>query len=181
MGKLYLLADAAGIVERRQALPPTTYMELWQDLYHPGTVWVGEMGKRLLEDLGGDLKVIMVLNEVAIPVYYGPGLRDVGSLPMEESVRLRVAAGHGIAVAWITYGGQGQRRRHDPSSPLDPIFYLRRPSTNEAHLWCLFRAKGEALTFMAEHFAEDLEAQEWAADLSVEDFDGLVQRYGARD
>ena len=53
----------------------------------------------------------------AVPVYYGPRLCDVESLPAEESLRSRVLSAHGIAVAWITLDA---RRAHACTSRQSP-------------------------------------------------------------
>ena len=91
-----------------------------------------------------------------------------------------VLSAHGIAVAWITYDRFGARTEYQPSSPLDPVFYLRRPGGHAAHLWRLFKTKREAVQYMAEYFGRDPESGDWAERLKAEDFQELVDRYGKK-
>jgi hypothetical protein len=115
-----------------------------------------------------------------VPVYYGPRLQDVESLPLEESLRARVLSARGIAVAWITYDQFGQRTVYEPTGPADPIFYLRRPGGTAAHIWRLFRTKPEARIYMAEYYGRDSEGRDWAETLPAETFDDLLARQKPR-
>jgi hypothetical protein len=115
-----------------------------------------------------------------VPVYYGPRLQDVESLPLEESLRARVLSARGIAVAWITYDQFGQRTVYEPTGPADPIFYLRRPGGTAAHIWRLFRTKPEARVYMAEYYGRDSEGRDWAETLPAETFDDLLARQRPR-
>ncbi|MBI2469294.1 MAG: hypothetical protein HYV62_15985 [Candidatus Rokubacteria bacterium] len=201
MGKLYLVGDKEEIDRRRKLVDPSLLVEVWQDLYAPDIVWVGDdavrritygqsrqrtpaglfwMGaesKRALDSVGGELGFVLALGDQAVHVYYGPRLVDVESLPVEESLRARVLSAHGIAVAWVTYDRFGERNQYEPKLPTDPTFFLRRPRGRAAHLWRLFRTKRDAVTYVAEYFANDPEATEWAEQLAVESFDELVERF----
>jgi hypothetical protein len=201
MGRLYLVGDKAEIDRRRKLVDASLLVEVWQDLYTAdivwmgdeaarritygqnrqrppgGLFWMGEQAKRALDSAGEALPSLLVLAEPAVPIYYGPRLADLESLPVEESLKARVLSAHGLAVAWVTYDQSGARNQYEPKLPTDPTFFLRRPRGRAAHLWRLFRTKGEACAYMAENFARDAEAIEWAQRLAVESFDGLVERF----
>jgi hypothetical protein len=176
MPRLHALPDAAEVARRRKLLPGRL-LEAWPDLYTSGQVWVGDETRALLETAGGPLSVTLSVDANAVPVYYGPRLRDVESLPPEESLRARVLSAHGIAVAWITYDQFGQRTVYEPTGPADPIFYLRRPAGTAAHIWRLFRTRAEARVYMAEYYGRDSEGREWAETLPAETFDALLARH----
>lgn len=178
MGKIYLVADRQEVARRRKLLAPGLLVEVWQDLYAPVQLWMGEESKGYLDSAGDPLPAVLALDAEAIPIYYGPRLRDVESLPSEESLRARVLSAHGIGVAWITYDQFGERTKYEPASPADPIFYLRRPGGSAAHIWRLFRQKREAVVYMGEYYGKDPEAKEWAETLPVDGFEELVKRYG---
>jgi hypothetical protein len=177
MGRLYLMPDAGEIARRRTLLPAGRLVEAWPDVRVGGQVWMGETSKALLDEIGPPLPVTLSLDEGLVAIYYGPRLRDLESLPFEESLRPRVLSAHGIAVAWITLDQTGVRIVHEPQGPEDPVFFLRRPGGTTAHIWRLFSARREALGFMTEHFG--LEGQEWAAGLPVESFEELLDRHAA--
>jgi hypothetical protein len=120
------------------------------------------------------------VDAAAVPVYYGPRLSDVESLPLEESLRARVLSARGIAVVWISYDQFGQRTVYEPTGPADPIFYLRRPGGTAAHIWRLFRTKPEARAYMAEYYGRDSEGREWAATLPAETYEDLLARHAQR-
>jgi hypothetical protein len=124
--------------------------------------------------------VALSVDAAAVPVYYGPRLSDVESLPLEESLRGRVLSARGIAVAWISYDQFGQRTVYEPTGPADPIFYLRRPGGTAAHIWRLFRTKQEARVYMAEYYGRDSEGRDWAETLPAETFDDLLARHRPR-
>ena len=180
MGKIYLVADGSEIMRRRKLVAPGLLVETWQDLYSPGQFWLGEETKGSLD--GGDslLSYALAVDAEAVPIYYGPRLRDVESLPSEESLRARVLSAHGIGVAWITFDQFGERTKYEPASPADPIFYLRRPGGNAAHVWRLFRQKREAIVYMQEYYGKDSEGRDWADAIPVEGYDELVKRYGQK-
>ena len=181
MGQLYLVGHAADLSERRKALPPRSYVEIWQDLFLPGAYWISEETKTLLEAGREPLTLLWSLSGEHLPIYYGPRLRDLESIPGEDSVRLRVLSAHGIACAWVTYDREGRRWRYDPTGPHDPIFYLRHPGSNEAHLWQLFRTRSEVERFAAEALSEDPDAEAWARQVEVEDYEELLRRRGQRE
>ena len=180
MARLHALPDAGEVARRRRRLAPGRLLEAWPDLYVAGRAWVGDEARALLEEAGGPLPVTLSVDATAVPIYYGPRLSDVESLPLEESLRARVLSAHGIAVAWITYDQFGQRTVYEPSGPADPIFYLRRPAGSAAHVWRLFRTKAEARVYMAEYYGRDSEGRDWAESLPAETFDELLARQGPR-
>ncbi len=180
MASIYLVSEAQEIARRRKLVAPGLIVEAWQDLYVPGEFWVGEDSKGYLDGAGTPLAYALAVDAEAVGVYYGPRLRDVESLPDEESLRARVLSAHGIAVAWITYNQLGDRTKYEPTSPADPIFYLRRPQAVAAHIWRLFRHKREAVVYMQEYYAKDHEAREWAESLRVGNFEELMNRHGRK-
>jgi hypothetical protein len=175
--RLYLVSDAAEIARRRARAGAGGLLEAWPDLYASGEFWVGESAKTLLDGPDDPLPARFWIEGSHVPVYYGPRLSDLDSLPAEESLRSRVLSAHAIAVAWITLDRFGERAQHAPASPRDPIFYLRRPSGRAAHLWRLFRTRGEARVYMTEYYGDDPEAREWASSIPAEDFDDLLSRH----
>jgi hypothetical protein len=180
VGKLYLVTDGAEIARRRRLVAPGLLVEGWGDLYDAGHLWMGETAKGHLDGVGPPLSPRLVLDADAVSVYYGPRLCDVESLPSEESLKSRVLSAHGIGVAWITFDQFGERTKYEPASPADPIFYLRRPGGQAAHIWRLFRAKDEAFVYMGEYYGKDSEARDWAQSLPVGRFDELLARYGQK-
>jgi len=204
MGRLYLVPDKTEIDRRKTLVDPPRLVEVWQDLYTEdifwmgedearrlsygrsepraptGLFWMGEESKAALDRVGDPLAFLLALPDDAVPIYFGARLADPESLPAEESLRARVLSAHGIAVIWATYGPSGGRNEYQPTSPTDPTFYLRRPRGPVVHLWRLFRTKREALGYATQHLAGDPEALRWAERLVVEDFDGLVERFGER-
>jgi hypothetical protein len=176
VARLHALPDAGEVASRRKRLPPGRLLEAWPDLYVRGQVWVGDEALALLETAGGALPAALSVDAAAVPVYYGPRVRDVESLPVEESLRARVLSARGIAAAWITYDQFGQRTVYEPTGPADPVFYLRRPGGTAAHIWRLFRTKAEARVYMAEYYGRDSEGRDWAETLPAETFDDLLAR-----
>lgn len=179
MSRLYLVADGETIAKRRASAPPGTVIEAWPDLYTHGLYWLGEESRRLLEAGGEPVVERLSLPADAVPVFYGPRLTDLDSLPPEESLKARILSAHGIAAAWITLDRFGQRVGHTPASPTDPVFHLRRRGGGAGHVWRLFRTRPEAVIFMGEAYAGDPEAREWAASLAAEDFEDLLRRHRA--
>ena len=102
MARLYLVADGGEIARRRPLLPRGRLVEAWPDLYTRGEFWMSESAKSLLDGAGEPLPAKLELAAAAVPVYYGPRLCDIDSLPAEDSLQTRVLSAHGIAVAWIT-------------------------------------------------------------------------------
>ncbi len=180
MGQIYLVADRREVARRRQLLAPGLLVEAWPDLYAPGQLWMGEESKGYLDSVGSPLPALLALDAEAVSIYYGPRLRDVESLPSEESLRARVLSAQGIGVAWIAFDQFGERTKYEPASPADPNFYLRRPGRSTAHIWRLFRRKREAVVYMGEYYGKDPEAREWAEALPVEDYEELVKRYAQK-
>ena len=177
MARLYLVADAAEIARRRRLVPAGQLVEAWPDLYHAGEFWVGETSRAALDGAGAPLGVKLSIDGAAVPIYYGPRLQDVESLPLEESLQARVLSAHGIAVAWITFDQFGERTTYEPSGLADPVFYLRRPAGHAAHVWRMFRTRREAHVYMTEFYGKDAEAREWATTLTAETFDELLRRH----
>ena len=181
MGHLYFMAGGEEMVRRRALVPKGSVVEAWADLVGGGTYWVGEESKRLL-DAAGDTPMAPQLSVPAdaVPIFYGPQLTDIESLPREESLRARVLSVHGIAVAWITLDRFGQRTSYEPKSPADPVFHLRRPGGGAGHVWRRFETKHEAVEYMRQSYGADSEGAAWANDLETKDFDDLLRRYARR-
>lgn len=177
MSRIFLVADGAEIARRRQRLPKGQLVEAWPDLYLPGPAWMAEESRATLEAATGPLETALALDADALAIYYGPRLTDLESLPTEASLKARILSAHGMAGAWITLDQFGERVVHRADSPLDPIFFLRRPGSALTHQWRLFRTKPEAVAFMREHFGNDPEAAEWAAGLAVTSYDELLERH----
>lgn len=169
------------MVRRRALVPKGSVVEAWADLIGGGTFWVGEESKRLL-DAAGETPMTPELSvpAEAVPVFYGPQLTDIESLPREESLRARVLSIHAIAVAWITLDRFGQRVSYAPTGPADPIFHLRRPGGGAGHVWRRFEHKAEAVAFMRESYGAESEAADWAETLEVDDFDALLKHYARK-
>jgi hypothetical protein len=181
MSRLYFMAGGDEMVRRRALVPKGSVVEAWADIVGGGTFWVGEESKRLLDAAGdGPMTPRLAVPADAVPVFYGPQLSDLESLPREESLRARVLSVHGIAVAWITLDRFGQRVSYEPKGPTDPIFHLRRPGGGAGHIWRRFETRTEAIAFMREAYGTESEASEWAETLAVEDFDSLLKRYATR-
>jgi hypothetical protein len=176
MSLIHLVEATADIARRRSALPPGTLVEAWPDLVEPGLAWIGDEAKKLLDSVGPAVMPKLSVDGQWIRIYYGPRLRGIGSLPREESLRARVFSGHGLAVAWVTIDERGERVTHEAAGASDPLFYLRRPRGDAAHLWRLFRTKGDAVAFMEAHHTGDAEARRWVLDLPVDDFRSLIDR-----
>lgn len=181
MSRLYFMAGGDEMVRRRSLVPRGSVVEAWADVIGGGTFWVGEESKRLL-DAAGDapMQHQLTLPADAVPIFYGPQLCDIESLPREESLRARVLSVHAIAVAWITLDRFGQRATYEPTGPSDPIFHLRRPGGGAAHVWRRFDTRAEAIAFMREVYGVESEASEWAEGLEVTDFEALLKRHGQR-
>jgi len=180
MARLYLVSDGGELARRRAKLAPGQLAEAWPDLATPDHVWIGEESKAVLDAAGSPLPVQLVLDGARVPVYYGPRLADLDSLPREESVQTRVLSAHGVAAAWITLDRAGQRTTHTASSPADPVFFLRRPRGTVSHVWRLFRTRAEARAFMSEESDDDAGALTWLQTLHADDFDELIARFGER-
>jgi len=180
MARLHLVTDAASVAGRRKVAPPGRLIEAWPDLYVAGQTWVGDETRALLDGTGDALSVALSIEDTAVPIYYGPRLRDSESLPLESSLRARVLSAHGIAAAWITVDQFGERTVYEPTGPADPIFFLRRPGGSVAHIWRLFRTRAEARLYMAEYYGRDSEGRDWADTLSEETFEDLLARHARR-
>lgn len=180
MGRLYLVADGGEITRRRALVPAGSLVEAWPDLHTKGDFWMGEGAKALLDATGGPLPEKLELDSASVPVYFGPRLCDVESLPAEESLQTRALSARGIAVVWITMDRFGERTQYEPRSPVDPVFYLRRPGGKAAHLWRLFQSREEARVYMAEYFGNDPEGQRWAEELAAATWGEMIARYAIR-
>src|SRR5262245_11830536 len=180
MSLVHLVQDNGEIARRRASLPAGSFVEAWPDLYTPGHVWLGAEAKQALDAAGTPLPSSLALEADHVPVYYGPHLTALESLPTEESLRARVLSGAGVAVAWITLDQFGQRTLARAEAPSDPTFFLRRRGGGPAHLWRLFRSRDEAIVFMREHYGSDPEAQAWAASLTAASFSDLIERHARR-
>lgn len=182
MSRLYFMAGGDEMVRRRALVPKGSVVEAWADLVGGGTFWVGEESKRLLDAAGeAPMAVQVSVPAEAVPIFYGPQLTDIESLPREESLRARVLSIHAIAVAWITLDRFGERVTYEPKGPADPIFHLRRPGGGAGHVWRRFESRAEAITFMREIYGAESEASEWAETLEVDDFEALLRRYARKN
>ncbi len=181
MTRLYLVADQGEIARRRSKVAAGRLVEAWPDLYVRGEFWMGERSKALLDEAGPPLPAKLAVDGSAVPVYYGPRLGDVESLPDEESLQTRVLSAHGIAAVWITIDQFGERTQYEPQGPADPVFYLRRPGGSAAHVWRLFHSKREAQVYMAEYFGRDSEGREWAEGLPVGTWEDMIKRYATSE
>ena len=179
MGRIYLIRDAAEIARRRRLLPPDQLVEVWPDVEARDHFWVGEESKTALDAVGEPIVPGLSVDDRGVPIYYGPRLSDVDSLPREESVRARVLSTRGVAVAWITLDHAAGETAQTPS-PTDPVFFLRRPRGAVTHAWRLFRERREAVDYMTAHFPADDEAMTWARTQPAEHFDDLLARFGER-
>lgn len=177
---LYLVEGKDEVLRRRALVPAGQVVEAWADHQLAGAFWLGEESKRLLDATGAPLPTVMTLPDEGVPVFYGPRLCDLDSLPREESVRTRALSARGMAVAWITLDRFGERRTYEPATMDDPVFYLRRVGGGASHVWRVFRSRAEAVTYLTEAYGADSEAVGWATALPVETFDELVKRYGRR-
>ncbi|HEU5319548.1 MAG TPA: hypothetical protein VFX28_02010, partial [Methylomirabilota bacterium] len=176
VSRLYFLTDGKEMLRRRGLVPRDAVVEAWPDLVvGGGTYWVGEESKRLLDAAGEPMRAELSVPADAVGVFYGPRLRDLESLPREESLRARVASAHGVAVAWVTLDAAGQRVAHEPASPADPTFHLRRAGGGAGHLWRLFETRAEAIAFVREQYGDDAEAAAWAEALPAADFAALLR------
>jgi hypothetical protein len=181
MSRLYFLHDGNDMVRRRGQVPKGSVVEAWADMaVGGGTFWVGEDSKALLDAAGEQpMAAQLAIPADAVPIFYGPRLCDLESLPREESLRARVLSAHGVAAAWITLDGLGQRTTHEPTSPEDPVFHLRRPGGGAGHVWRLFGTKREAIDWMQATYGADSEGAEWARTLPADDFDVLLKRHAS--
>jgi hypothetical protein len=176
-GRLSLIASGEEIARRRAKVPKGMVVEAWPDARGVG-FWVGAASKAALDAAGdGPIHAELSLPASGVPIYYGPKLCDIDSLPREESLQTRVLSVHAIAVAWITLDRFGQRNSYEPQSPADPTFHLRRPGTAVGHLWRLFHTKSEAVVYLHEMYGDDSEAAEWAQALPFDDFDALISHH----
>lgn len=177
---LYFMTDGEEMLRRRARVPKGSVVEAWPDLVGGGAYWVGEESKALLDAAGEPLRSHLAIPAERVPIFYGPHLDDLDSLPREESLRARVLSAHGIAVAWITIDRHGRRPSHDPAGPADPIFHLRRPGGAAGHLWRRFDARHDAVAWAAEAWPDEPEATEWARAIPAEDFEDLLRRHAVR-
>jgi hypothetical protein len=199
---VFLVTDRPELDRRRRLLSPGEVVEVWEALYAPdvlwlgdperrriayhreeatrtpGLFWIGESAKLALDRTGVPLPHLLAVSEASVPVYYGPWLRETESLPTEETLKTRVLSARGIAVAWATYGATGARVDHQPTDPLDPVFFLRRPRGRTVHAWRLFRSRAEAVHHATQTLAGDDDALRWAEAIPASDFDDLVRRFG---
>jgi hypothetical protein len=182
MSRLYFMIDGTEMVRRRALVPKGSVVEAWADAeVAGGTFWVGEESRTLLDAAGPPPMLVQLsVPEDAVPIYYGPHLCDVESLPREESLRARVLSMHGIAAAWITLDGAGQRMVHEPASPTEPVFHLRRPGGGAGHVWRAFTTRDEAIAFMRQAYGTPSEGADWAEALPVEDFETLLRTRASR-
>ena len=174
------MTDGGEMVRRRAQVAKGSVVEAWPDMtVGGGTFWVGDESKTLLDAVGpSPMAAKLSLPADTVPIFYGPQLCDLESLPREESLRARVLSSHGVAVAWVTLNPMGERASHEPKSLDEPVFHLRRPGGGSGHLWRLFRTKAAAVAWMEHTYGKDSEGAEWARALPAEDFEALLKRHG---
>ncbi|HSB78996.1 MAG TPA: hypothetical protein VLM91_09420 [Candidatus Methylomirabilis sp.] len=176
MTRIFRIEDGRAVRERQRALPRGTVVDAWPDVFDPRAIWIGETTKRMLEEKGAPLPASAVVEGSRIGVFFPDEPRDQASLPPEESLRMRVLSGHGMAVAWFgTTEGKGKRPLPEPVSPEDAFFFLMRMGSRINHAWRLFRAQDEAIEFMRRHFPDNAEARTWADALPAASFKELLR------
>ena len=203
MGFIYLVRERVEI-DRRRRERPGVLIEVWPDLHardlfwlgddetrrvayasgrserRPGDLfWVSETSKAALDAIGDPLAWDLAVQEAAVPIYYGPRLPGSESLPHDDSVRARVLSAHAIAAVWATDDRFGIRVEYQPSSPLDPTFYLRRPGGNTVHLFRALWTRTEARAVMTTLAPDDPRATDWAETLPAQDFADLIQQHAS--
>ena len=165
MGRIHLIAGSAEIARRRRLVPPAISSRRGRTSASPiGSGWATRP-RRCWTRPGLPLPAELSLDADRVQIFYGARLDHIESLPTEASLRARVVSAGGMAVAWITVNAFGERTEYEPQSPSDPIFFLRRPRGDTAHIWRLFRSRHDAIAYMREHFGRDPEALEWAERL----------------
>ncbi len=176
MSLIFRIHDGQAVRERQRALPRGTVAEAWPDVFEPGTFWISDATKQLLDGAGAPLTPGAVVDASRIAIFFPDGLRENASLPSEGSLRVRVLAGHGIAVTWYGTPSQaGGRPLPEPTSPEDAFFYLMKLGGSRNHAWRLFRSRTEALELMARFFPNDARAQAWAEGLPVARYPDLLR------
>ena len=175
MSSIYRIEDGRTVRERQKALPPGTVVEAWLDVFQPGVFWVSETTKQLMENIGPPLTISATVEATRIPIFFPDDVRDAASLPSDESLRVRVVAGHGIGVTWYGSTSQlGGRPLPEPTSPEDAFFYLMKMGGSASHAWRLFRTRDEAGEFMARHFPQNARGKAWVEALPVARYLELV-------
>ncbi len=179
MSRIYRIDDGRAVRERQRALPKGTVVEAWPDVFDPGTFWISEATKRLLDGVGAPLTPSAAVESSRVPIYFSEASREAASLPSEESLRVRVLAGHGIGVMWYgTTTQAGGSPLPEPASPEDAFFYLMRIGGDANHVWRLFRTRDDAVEFMTRHFPGDPGARGWAEALPVSRYPDLLRYEG---
>ena len=175
MSRIYRIDDGRAVRERQRALPRGTVVEAWLDVFQAGVFWVSETTKRLLDATGPPLTASAAVDSDRISLFFPEEPRDAASLPSEDSLRVRVVAGHGIAVTWYGTSSQvGGRPLPEPTSPEDAFFYLMKMGGSANHAWRLFRTQDEAVQFMGRHFPDDAKAKTWAEALPLARYSELL-------
>jgi len=160
---LCLVSDGGEVARRRALLPRGVLVEAWPDIEAAGLVWITAEARALLDGVAEPIAVVLSMPASRVPVYYGPGVMDLGSLPVEDSVRARVCSRRGIAATWATSDPHSLPR--EGAAADEAVFILRRPRGETAHRWRLFRTRDEAMAYMGAARTADPEAQSWAASL----------------
>jgi hypothetical protein len=176
MTRIYRIDDGRRVRERQRALPQGSVVDAWPDVFEPRTFWIGGTTKRMLEEAGPPFPASAVVDGSRIAVFFPEEPRDEASLPPEESLRVRVLSGHGIAVTWFGMtAGAGKRPLPEPVSPEDAFFFLMRMGGHINHAWRLFRTRDEATEFMLRHFPDDKKARAWSETLPVASYSELLR------
>jgi hypothetical protein len=177
MSRIYRMDDGQAVRERQRALPQGSVAEVWADVFEPGTFWISDATRRLLEGGAPPLTPSASVESSRISIFLPDEPREAASLPSEESLRVRVVAGHGIAVTWYGTTSRASRRPPpEPTSPEDPFFYLMTLGGRANHAWRLFRTRDEAVEFMTRCFPDDVKAKAWAGALPVARYPELLRK-----
>ncbi|HWP35785.1 MAG TPA: hypothetical protein VNM66_09325 [Thermodesulfobacteriota bacterium] len=176
MGLIYQVLDPAGLRARRQAVEGGASLEIWLDVYEPGTCWLTEEAwTRLAPPPPAAPAICRVLDGERIPVLFPGEPPDDPSLPEPDAVRARLLSRHGIAAFWIPPEEVTPQLADPSTGPQDPFFFLKRVGAAQSHLWRLFRSRYDARGFLSRRYPGDPRVDAWLARLPYEDFDALVR------
>jgi len=179
MSRIHRIEDGRAVRERQRALPRGTIVEAWLDVFQPGVFWVSDRTKQLVDGVGSPLGSSATVEDSRVSIFFPGEVQDAASLPSEESLRVRVVAGHGIAVTWYGTSSQvGGRPLPEPTSPEDAFFFLMKMGGSANHAWRLFRTRDEAVEFMGRRFPDDAKAKAWAEALPVARYSELLSGGG---
>lgn len=158
------------------------YVEIWSDVFEQGIFWVAEDARTALEQVKAPFKVLSQVPADSIKIYYARRLQpDVASLPIEDSVKARVLAGHGIAAVLFFIGDGKTMPPEEPTDPKDALFYLSKPGASSYYLWRLFRSKEDAESYAAQRLKDEEAAKAWAASIPILAYAELLEKVESDD